>query len=438
MHGSHLTGAERGERSDFARPDPPPPSVLPWGRRSKFAPGCFTRAVTSFLVDDSGIAPAHTVLRELTGVLEAADFARTDRLPLPGSPLDFLLDPLNALRGFGGRSNLLQPTAVAGLHRRKLRGRHPGAVDLHRLLTAGETLPAGDLELVLGRRLLGDLLAIGALTDTSRGIRAEILVVPYRGRVYVSDAIRHGNDPDFCYLGRASFAVTDLALAEISADRSSRLLDLGCGPGVGALALSDLAGELVASDLIPRSVRFARLNAALNGIDNAAFVVSDLCDEVEGTFDLVITHPPGTWTDHLAEDPANAAVAAAEGGDDFGLELPQRMIHAALERTRPGGTVYAVLFAPVLGNRPYAADVLRRICADRPAETVLYPYLEYYEYEDVSRYRAHGVTAMVRYLARLRPAESFSVRFDTLDRPRLLSSRARSVPARMAGALTRR
>ena len=396
-----------------------------------------------FLVDDSDAPLAEARLLELRGVLAEADFARTDRLPLPGGPLDLLLDPLNLARGLRGRPNLMQPTAVPGLHRRLLRDQDHSAVTLHRLLTAGETMPAEALDPVLPAGLRAALVEIGALSDSGTGIRSEILVVPYRGRIYVSDASRHRRDPDFCYLGRASFATTDLVLADWSTGRlpvadghRRRLLDLGCGPAVGALALTDLAAEVVGSDLVPRALRFARLNAVLNDIGHATFVVSDLCDDVDGTFDLVVTHPPGTWS----QGSADAAVVAAEGGAEFGLELPQRMIRAALERTRPGGAVYAVMFAPVLREasgkgQPYVAEVVRRICADRPAEVRMYPILEYFEYADAARYRAHGVTTMVRYLAVFRPAAATSVRYATLDRPRLLSSRLRTVPARLASVV---
>ncbi len=413
-----------------------------------------------FLADDADGPAVQARLVELRRVLAGAGFARTERLPLPGGPLDLLLDPLNLARGLRGRPNLMQPTAVPGLHRRLLaRPRRPtqrrasprrrlppgpaAAVTLHRLLTAGETLPPEALETVLPTGLFGGLVDIGALSGTESGIRSEILVVPYRGRIYVSDASRHRNDPDFCYLGRASFATTDLVLADGAAGRLApadgrprRLLDLGCGPAVGALALSDLADEVVGSDLVPRALRFARLNAVLNDIGGADFVVSDLCDDVEGSFDLVVTHPPGTWTQESVDED----VVAAQGGADFGLELPQRMIRAALERTRPGGAVYAVMFAPVLRGasgkaRPYVSEVVRRICAERPAEVTLHPMLEYFEYADAARYRAHRVTTMVRYLAVFRPADAVSVRNASLDRPRLLSSRLRTVPARLASAV---
>lgn len=384
-------------------------------------------------MDDSAFAPTAAVLRRLLATLAAAGFAGTEGIPVAGGPLDLLLDPLNAVRSLSGRSNLLQPTALPGLHRRLLVRARPAAVALHRLLTAGEARPRDEIEPLLGD-LLPALIDVGALVEDATRLRSEIVVVPYRGRCYVSDAVRHQHRHDFCYLGRASFAATDLALAEQPPGSARRLLDLGCGSAVGALALSSLAGEIVGSDVAPRAIRFARLNAALHDVAHADFVVSDLTEDVTGTFDLIVTHPPGGWS---GTDP-RAGVVAADGGGDFGLELPERMIRAALERIRSGGAVYAVLFAPVLAGGPYASTVVRRICADRPAEVVLHPYLEYYELADAARHRAFGVRKLVRYLAVFRPAAATTVRFETLDRPRLLSSRLRTLPARLAGRLSRR
>ena len=47
---------------------------------------------------------------------------------------------------------------------------------------------------------------------------------------------------------------------------SQRLLDLCCGSGVQGLVGSRYAADVVAVDLNPRAIRFARFNAQLNGV----------------------------------------------------------------------------------------------------------------------------------------------------------------------------
>jgi methylase of polypeptide subunit release factors len=85
-----------------------------------------------------------------------------------------------------------------------------------------------------------------------------------------------------------------LWLAHFTIRRASRLtLDLGTGTGVQAMLAARHSERVIASDLNPRALEFARFNAGLNGISNIEFVEGDLFEPVEGTkFDLVVCNPP--------------------------------------------------------------------------------------------------------------------------------------------------
>ena len=54
-----------------------------------------------------------------------------------------------------------------------------------------------------------------------------------------------------------------------------RALDLGCGGGYLALRLAQHAAAVCATDVSPRALRYATLNATLNGVGQARFVRSD-------------------------------------------------------------------------------------------------------------------------------------------------------------------
>ena len=60
-------------------------------------------------------------------------------------------------------------------------------------------------------------------------------------------------------------------LALTGADRSSRVLSLGCGIGDTELLLAPHVGEVVGIDLSPTAIRQARSDAAKLGIANASF-----------------------------------------------------------------------------------------------------------------------------------------------------------------------
>ena len=75
------------------------------------------RPLRRFLHDDADLPQALDVLREVRQILLRADHWRTETLPIAGGPLDLLLDPLTAWRAVRGRSNVLQPSGVAGAYR---------------------------------------------------------------------------------------------------------------------------------------------------------------------------------------------------------------------------------------------------------------------------------------------------------------------------------
>jgi SAM-dependent methyltransferase len=72
-----------------------------------------------------------------------------------------------------------------------------------------------------------------------------------------------------------------------------RVLDLGSGAGTLALMLAKDATEVLATDVNPRAVALGAFNAAINGIRNVEFRVSDLFTALPGErFDLIVSQPP--------------------------------------------------------------------------------------------------------------------------------------------------
>ncbi len=73
----------------------------------------------------------------------------------------------------------------------------------------------------------------------------------------------------------------------------SRVLDLGTGSGVQALHASPHASQVVATDVNPRALHFARLTLALSGVREADLRQGSLFEPVSGErFDLIVSNPP--------------------------------------------------------------------------------------------------------------------------------------------------
>jgi methylase of polypeptide subunit release factors len=71
-----------------------------------------------------------------------------------------------------------------------------------------------------------------------------------------------------------------------------KVLDLGCGSGVGAVFCAPKARELLAVDISPSAVKNTMENCRLNGIANVSVKQSDMFSGVEGKFDLILANPP--------------------------------------------------------------------------------------------------------------------------------------------------
>src|SRR3954468_16949202 len=74
--------------------------------------------------------------------------------------------------------------------------------------------------------------------------------------------------------------------------QGDRVLDLGCGTGVGAVFAAGVAREVVAVDISPAAVSNAQENCRRLGRENVTVLHSDMFSSVEGKFNLILSNPP--------------------------------------------------------------------------------------------------------------------------------------------------
>ncbi len=87
---------------------------------------------------------------------------------------------------------------------------------------------------------------------------------------------------------------TSRLLSRLMVRRNSRAtLDIGTGNGILAFGASRHSDRVLATDLNPGALEFARFNARLNGIENVEFVCGDGFQPAAGQkFDLIVSNPP--------------------------------------------------------------------------------------------------------------------------------------------------
>lgn len=130
-------------------------------------------------------------------------------------------------------------------------------------------------------------------------------------------------DTDAGVFSRDGLDVGTRALLEALPELSGRVLDLGCGWGAVGVLLGKKYPDvsLLMADVNERAVALAAKNLARNGVKNARAVESDVYENVDGTFDFIVTNPP---------------IRA-------GKAVIYSMFDGARDRLSPGGRLYVVI-----------------------------------------------------------------------------------------------
>ncbi|GLI28236.1 methyltransferase [Agromyces rhizosphaerae] len=113
------------------------------------------------------------------------------------------------------------------------------------------------------------------------------------------------------------------------------VLDLGTGCGIQAMHASRHADRVVATDISARALRFAELNAALNGVTGIEFRLGSLFDPVAGErFDRIVSNPPFVITPRRDDVPAYEY----RDGGMVGDALVAQVLAGLADHLEPGGS----------------------------------------------------------------------------------------------------
>lgn len=123
-------------------------------------------------------------------------------------------------------------------------------------------------------------------------------------------------------------------LLSMNLDRPLKILDLCTGSGAIAIIISkklkekNIEFEMTASDISNGALKVAMANAEKIVSDTKIrFVLSNLFDEINGKFDMIISNPPYVKSDDIGKlslDVQNEPPIALDGGND-GLEFYKRI-----------------------------------------------------------------------------------------------------------------
>ncbi len=212
-----------------------------------------------------------------------------------------------------------------------------------RLLLSGSTITTAEAKTLFSPEDLQIWIDAGLLAKEEARVLPLVKITPYRNLFVVSDRdwMTEASTRPEVVMGLTGSSTW---LVDFTIRRDSECtLDLGTGTGVQAMLAAKHSKHVVATDINPRALEFARFNAALNGIDNIEFVEGDMFDAVEGrTFDLILCNPP------FSISPASACLYRDNPAD--GDEFVKQIVQTAPTFLSDDG------FAQILCNWVQSAD----------------------------------------------------------------------------------
>ncbi|MFB6265903.1 MAG: HemK2/MTQ2 family protein methyltransferase [Candidatus Nanohaloarchaea archaeon] len=115
-----------------------------------------------------------------------------------------------------------------------------------------------------------------------------------------------------------------------------RVLDMGTGSGILAVAAAERGAEVTAVDLLPEALETVEEKAEERDLDILT-IQSDLFEEVEGEFDLIAFNPP-----YVPGEEEDVEGEEAWVGGEGGRDVIDRFLEQVKAHLEPGGEVLIV------------------------------------------------------------------------------------------------
>ncbi|KKO82992.1 methyltransferase [Corynebacterium otitidis] len=278
-------------------------------------------------------------------------------------------DGLGELLGGGAGAALLrgEPAPV----RRALRDAEPAAAELVSLVFLHDALPRPEVEDLIGGEVLAALESDG-LAEALPGGRVRLLL---DARAHeLGGALRWVlSDADAAFLDRPAgrehvlgVGQASLSLAgSVPGSPAGRVLDLGAGSGVQALAQAAVAESVVATDVAERCLGFAAATLKANGVGNVELRLGSWFEPVAGErFDRIVANPP------FVVGPPEVGHVYRDSGE--GLDAATRIVaEGAPKHLSPGGSAHVIGSWAHVKGEPWQARVASWLPARGVAAWVL-------------------------------------------------------------------
>lgn len=204
---------------------------------------------------------------------------------------------------------------------------------------------------LLNREEEGALIENGLLQYDGSRLKSAVRWSSLDGLLLVHSAFPTTAE-DSVFFGPDTYRFAQSIQRHLTSNRQviKRAIDIGCGTGAGALliAKAETQAEVLAVDINPKALSFTEVNAELAGLNNVRCRSSNVLNDVDGEFDLIVANPP------YMKDAKKRAYR--HGGDSLGADLSVRIVRESIERLSVGGSLLLYTgVAIVNGEDPFLA-----------------------------------------------------------------------------------
>jgi hypothetical protein len=224
---------------------------------------------------------------------------------------------------------------------------------LIRLFLLQRSAPAEALRPAFGAVEVALLVELGLVERAGSDLAPLVDLYPYEGDLFATDRGDRSGEGDGAgrYDAVMPLNMSSHTLAQLVLTLPlERVLDVGTGCGIHAVRAARRAGQVVATDLNPRALRFAAFNAALNGASNIEFRQGNLWEPVAGeTFDQILANPAFSLSvrqEFLFRD-----------GGLRGDRMTGALMTGAVERLREGGIAQVIGEFPTVSGSGFEEQV---------------------------------------------------------------------------------
>jgi len=330
----------------------------------------------------------YLVLQRLRAALLAQDYEKMYSIPSRCRPLALAYEPVNLYNCITGRRNVFNFTAMPWLYRglASLTG-HTVALHLYTLFQMKQSLPRIAVEYALGAELTQVCLDVGVLEDHGGQVWSTLRISPVGGgKLLFSDmevSLLRNRSARGVYIGRDSYVFMEWLRRNLIGRHFRSALDLCCGTGIQTFVGASVAERALGSDVRPNAVRWAQRNAALNGITNVTFVVSDRLTNIEGQFDLFTVNFPYDF------------------GQEYGIEFTMDIMRQLDRYLLPNGEFYGNTISWIdARRRDVLAEAIQTQLRAVPLDIELMPIQYFLNLSNREYVERMGIVKGIWYLIR--------------------------------------